>query len=953
LMQLRKDYTHWRNRARAIRRSGQIDQGLEAMARAYKKRFHDTMRQQRKTHWQEFVAESKNIWSISRYMDPTKTTAFANIPTLRTGGDSDEDIATTLLEEFFKPLPEVERQTEDSRNEPTLDELPMDAVTEAEVQRAVFAASPHKTPGIDDIPAFLWQQTWPILKHHIVTLFQLSIQSSSLPQAWKIAKIIPLRKPGKPDYTAPKAYRPISLLATLGKCLESLVAERISYLAETHNLLPKNHFGARKGRSTTQALTAIQEYVYQAWRERKVLSMVSFDLKGAYNGVDIESLAQRLRKRRIPEPLVKWTHNFCRQRSASVMINGHTTTVTELAQAGLPQGSPLSPILFLFFNADLVSSKLNRNEGAVAFVDDYTAWVTGPTAERNTEVLQETVIPKAANWARSSGATFEADKTAFIHFTRNRKKLSETTLSMDGQEIQPQTEIKVLGVVLDQGLRFKHHIARAAKRGTNAALALRRIKGMTSKTTRQLFTAMVAPVTDYASPVWSPVLTISTTRMLNQAQRIGAQAIVGAFRTVALERAEMEASITPVYLRLQHQQNTFWIKSHTLPAKHPFWKIQRAVDTRNKRFRSPLQRMAERLKTIDLSDLEKIESFCIPPWQQKISATVLSREDALTWTEAPTETRIFVDASYRQGNAGAGIFVPTDNNTTGTQDSYRIGHCEGWTATHVETMAIERAFMGIAHTWPPQAVEQHEASIRSLTYVIVSDSQTAIRHIANPQRQSGQKVVQNIYNMMKDILDRGFPKIRMQWAPAHAKLIGNEIADQMAKQATKDNLPEIRGLTVPVVLRKAKEVLVSNRNHSRHKHTDDAALPGKHTKTLYDNLLYREAAVLCQLRTGKNRLHYYLAKIGAVETDQCECIGNPIETMRHFLFECPRWHEHRRRLMEVAGDRWGDPSFFLGGRVERLAATGKPMDGPRNTWKPEKKVVDRTIEFAIATGRLS
>ena len=90
-------------------------------------------------------------------------------------------------------------------------------------------------------------------------------------------------------------------------------------------------------------------------------------------------------------------------------------------QVGLPQGSKVSPILFLFFNADLVTSKLNRNGGAMAFVDDYTAWVTGNSDVDNALRLQETIIPKAEEWEQTSGATFEADKTAFIHFTRRQE----------------------------------------------------------------------------------------------------------------------------------------------------------------------------------------------------------------------------------------------------------------------------------------------------------------------------------------------------------------------------------------------------------------------------------------------------------------------------------------------------------------------------------------------------
>jgi hypothetical protein len=87
-----------------------------------------------------------------------------------------------------------------------------------------------------------------------------------------------LRKPGKPDYTVPKAFRPISLLATISKGLEAVVANRLAYLAERHSLLPDNHFGARKKRSCEQAINVLVERIYEAWRNRKVVSLVTFDV---------------------------------------------------------------------------------------------------------------------------------------------------------------------------------------------------------------------------------------------------------------------------------------------------------------------------------------------------------------------------------------------------------------------------------------------------------------------------------------------------------------------------------------------------------------------------------------------------------------------------------------------------------------------------------------------------
>lgn len=194
---------------------------------------------------------------------------------------------------------------------------------------------------------------------------------------------MPLRKAERPIYEVAEAYRMISLLSTLGKALEAGVAERISALSGMHALLPKNHFGGRKQRSTIQALVTLQKRIYDARREGKVLSLLSFDVKGAYNGVAKDVLSQRLRARRIPETLVRWIGAFCSDRYASVLVNGEESAIFSLPQAGLLQGSPLSPILFLFFNANLVQSVINKNKGVFTFTDNYSAWVMGKFVREN------------------------------------------------------------------------------------------------------------------------------------------------------------------------------------------------------------------------------------------------------------------------------------------------------------------------------------------------------------------------------------------------------------------------------------------------------------------------------------------------------------------------------------------------------------------------------------------
>ena len=644
---MRRAYVFKRNGARSTRRAGIRDHTLEQEVAAAGRAFYAAARRQKRAHWNDFLADTVNIWKAAKYLQPEVSSGFGKIPALQTSdGITTEDnkIAVQLIKDFFPPLSQRIQQ-EDSQHQ--AQQLPMDPISEHDIYNALLRASKDKAPGLDNKPTRVWVELWPTLRNDLLHLFQISIEQGRLASTWKVAKIVPLRKNGRADYTVSKAYRPISLLSTLGKLLESVIAERISYLAETYRLLPKHHFGARKQRSTTHALLLLQEAIWQAWRGKKTLTLASFDVKGAYNGVSKDHLLQQLRRRRIPEVLVRWVDDFCTDRKACISVNGTTSRIYDLPQAGLPQGSPLSPTLFLFFNAELLQHRIPHGN-SMGFVDDITTWVVGESAEENTIRIQQSVIPRMEGWEESSGATFEAEKTQFIHFPPRNcvRELCDTPLRFKNEDVRPREYVKILGLTMDQKLNFKTHLAEIGERARKAALAIRRLRGLRASTARQLYISTVAPVMDYAAPVWCPKTTTAVLKELERGQRIGAQCITSCFKTVALATAEAEAGILPIRERQYRQTAKFWVGLHTLPNGHPCAKL-RCKPTR--RYKSPLMVVTEYMRALNIRSVEKIQPFCIPPWRQSPRCS-LEQGDL-----AEGEVTIYTKGSVRNGRAGIRI----------------------------------------------------------------------------------------------------------------------------------------------------------------------------------------------------------------------------------------------------------------------------------------------------------
>lgn len=542
----------------------------------------------------------------------------------------------------------------------------------------------------------------------------------------------------------------------------------------------------------------------------------------------------------------------------------------------------------------------------MAYIDDYTAWIIGSSASKNTRMLQSTVLPRLEQWECESGAIFEASKTAFVHFTRNTRgdRHSDLPLSFKGQAIAPTPRAKLLGVIMDSKLRFRSHVAKAAARAQEAALAVKRLKGLRPKAIRQMVTAVVWPVADYASPVWYPRSTDSLVKRLYAMQRTSVQAFICSFRTVALPIAEAEAGVKQLCQRLLDQCLQFWMSIHALDSSHPLATARRVQPRR--RFPSALQEMAARFEKVNASNVAAIDPVAVAPWVTPIKTVIKDKDKALEDADkqTPRTIDVYTDASIRNGVVGIGIF-----EAEGTQLAKTIAQANTATVLMAELAAIwVAADIVCGRVWDPGISSQ----IR-----IMTDCKAAVRAIAWPRRNQNQELVASIYQTI------GGRPVSVHWIPGHSENQGNQEANKLAKSATAEgsSTPPARRLAVPLSIAKSvvkgyaikpDQDAFATSTTGQYTKRIDRALPGKHTRILYDNLTGKEAAVLSQLRTGRARINKYLAKIGAAESELCEHCQQ-VESIPHLLFTCSKWEHLRADIRAEHGERYGELSYALGG----------------------------------------
>lgn len=160
-------------------------------------------------------------------------------------------------------------------------------ITKLKILEAIRQFKTDKAPGPDGISNKILKACAEKLSVLLVPLFQACITYLYHLQAFKMANMVTMKKPGKADYTTPKTYCSIVLLNTLGKVLKSIIGKKITYLAEKHHLLLDTQMGVRKNRSIETVLELLIKQIHTVWEQSndKIATLLSIIIAKAFDTV--------------------------------------------------------------------------------------------------------------------------------------------------------------------------------------------------------------------------------------------------------------------------------------------------------------------------------------------------------------------------------------------------------------------------------------------------------------------------------------------------------------------------------------------------------------------------------------------------------------------------------------------------------------------------------------------
>ena len=596
--------------------------------------------------------------------------------------------------------------------------------------------------------------------------------------------------------------------------------------------------------------------------EAKEIALAAFlDIEGAFDNVSHASMQRAMRYHGFDTVTSKWIQTMLNSREITAVLGN--SSVTRRTTKGCPQGGVLSPLLWSLVVDELLQKLTEQGFEVVGFADDVVILVRGKFDSTISNRMQ-IALNYTLNWCIKEGLNINPSKTTIVPFTRKRKytisnlKLGETILQLS-------TEVKYLGIILDQKLNWNAHIEYAIGKATSALWVCSRTFGrkwgLKPSMISWLYLSIIRPRITYASLIWWPkTIEKLTQNKLGKLQKMICNSITGAMRSSPSRALDAMLHLLPLHqvVKLEAAKSALKIVR------------QKHISDGDLRGQLVVLKDIELRKLILLNEdwMETKPNFEIP---YKIIET--KRE---TWEQGGPALRegsviFYTDGSKMNNSTGAGITGP------GINISIAMGH---WpTVFQAEIYAIFECI--------------HVCLVRKYRYAnicIFSDSQAALKALKAFMCRS--KLVWECILSLRQLAINN--KVTLYWVPGHCGVEGNEKADALARQGSSTEFigaEPFCGVSTSALKTELKEwehkTIKENWISSAGLRQSKRFIQPDRKKSLsLLSLNKKELSIITGLITGHCPSKHHLLTMGVLDNEICRFCGFDSETAEHLLCKC-------------------------------------------------------------------
>lgn len=743
----------------------------------------------------------------------------------------------------------------------------------------------HSAPGEDLISYSMLRELKPEIKIGLIKQLNSIWKDCYLPMSLKTIKIVAVPKPGR-DQATVEGKRPISLVPTLTKLTNAAVLEKLVQYLNENSLIPETSFGFRKHTSTITCLNYVINSVQSNKRNKTLTAIVFMDLTNAFNAVKTDILEQILYNFNIPIEISSWILQFLRNRKILFETRDHT--LTRFVSNGLPQGDVLSPTLFNIYTAALHNTE-NPDAILVQYADDFGLIVRAKNLhELNIKVQEQVDILNSK--LKDLNFTINPSKTKIILFQNSNNSL---TIKIDGIDIETVKSHPYLGITIDRYLSFGIHIKNTKQKivdRLNMIKVISSIKhGAHPETMITIYKAIFRSIIEYGSTIYNNARKTNK-QILNTINNQCLRKITGCTKTTPLNSLMAIAATQPLELRHHfvackeiarcianensiakqltlvndNDSNTLtYLETVYLEEKDIFNKISPMKDINKNNYQITIE-----------PELPDITTSKISTNPIKLKQTALG----LIYGKYKDRPSIFTDASKSKTSCGIGIYITHSKH----RYSYKLDNetC----ITTAELIALETALTFIDKN-------------QILSAVIYTDSKSACQMIEAGLHSN------RIPNLLYQIIIKANKwQTLIQWIPSHVNILGNEIADELAKQG----LTATSTISNSILLKDAfgifQHKLYTKTNLWYREYSENKG------KTFFNfqqtieneswfynkNLTNHQTRLLNRLLSGHDWSKYWKAKMKIVDDENCEICDEP-ENGCHIVLHCNRFGRTRAK----------------------------------------------------------